>query len=49
MSHTARKITESRLFQAGILTTIVGAGVLAGLGTDPAIVAAHGSLLDALD
>jgi voltage-gated sodium channel len=49
MTKTARKITDSRSFHATIIATILCAGVLAGIGTDPAMVAAHGTLLGALD
>ena len=45
----ATEITASRLFRGAIIATILCAGVLAGIETDPAIVAAHGTLLRALD
>ena len=44
-----RQISASRLFQATIIATILVAGVLAGVETNPAMVAAHGPLLRALD
>jgi voltage-gated sodium channel len=49
MTQTAKKITDSRSFRATIIATILGAGVLAGIETDAAMVAAHGTLLGALD
>jgi voltage-gated sodium channel len=49
MTKTARKITDSRSFHATIIATILCAGVLAGIGTNPAMVAAHGTLLNAMD
>ena len=49
MTTTARRITDSRSFHAAIIATILCAGVLAGIETDPAMVAAHGTLLRALD
>jgi voltage-gated sodium channel len=45
----ATKITASRLFRGAIIATILCAGVLAGIETDPSMVAAHGTLLRALD
>ena len=49
MTKTAKRITDSRSFHATIIATILGAGVLAGIETAPAMVAAHGALLRALD
>ena len=49
MTKTARLIVHARWFQGLIITTILCAGVLAGLETDAATVAAHGTLLGALD
>jgi voltage-gated sodium channel len=49
MTQTAKRITDSRSFRATIIATILGAGVLAGIETDAAMVAAHGTLLGALD
>lgn len=44
-----RRLVGSRPFQAGVIAVIVLAGVLAGVETSPALVAAHGPLLHALD
>ncbi len=49
MTTTAKKITDSRSFRAAIIATILCAGVLAGIETDAAMVAAHGTLLGTLD
>jgi hypothetical protein len=45
MTRTARSITASRPFHATIIATILCAGVLAGIETSPAMVAAHGPLV----
>jgi len=45
----ARRIVHAPWFQRSIILTILAAGVMAGVGTDPAMVAAHGTLLDSLD
>ena len=45
----ATEITASRLFRGAIIATILCAGVLAGIETDPAMVVAHGTMLRALD
>lgn len=45
----ARKITASRPFRGVITATILLSGVLAGIETDPGMVAAHGGLLRAID
>ena len=44
-----RRLVGSRPFQAAVIAVIVLAGVLAGVETSPALVAAHGPLLHALD
>ena len=49
MTKTAKKITASRPFHATIIATILCAGVLAGIETNPAMVVAHGTLLGTLD
>lgn len=49
MMTKVRQITDSRLFRGTIIATILLAGVLAGIETDAAMVAAHGPLLHALD
>ena len=53
MSIALPKITElivhSTWFQRAIILTIVAAGVLAGIETDAAMVASHGTLLRSLD
>ncbi len=49
MTGIARTITGHRLFKSSIIGVILLAGVLAGLETDPGIVAAHGPLLRTLD
>jgi pyrroline-5-carboxylate reductase len=49
MTKTAKNITDSRSFRATIIATILCAGVLAGIETAPAMVAAHGTLLGTLD
>ncbi len=45
----ARRIVASAWFQCSIIATILFAGVLAGIETDPATVAAHHTLLGTLD
>ena len=45
----ARRLVGARSFQAAVVAVIVLAGVLAGLETSAALVAAHGPLLHALD
>ncbi|MCX6880493.1 MAG: ion transporter [Verrucomicrobia bacterium] len=49
MTKAAKNITDSRSFRATIIATILCAGVLAGIETAPAMVAAHGTLLGTLD
>ncbi len=49
MTKAAKNITDSRSFRATIIATILCAGVLAGIETNPAMVAAHGALLRMLD
>jgi voltage-gated sodium channel len=46
---TAARIVHASWFQRAIILTILIAGVLAGVETVPAMVAAYGTLLDALD
>lgn len=46
---TAEKIVESRLFRGFIIAFILCAGILAGMETNAAMVAQHGSLLHTLD
>lgn len=49
MVASARRIVGARSFQAAVVAVIVLAGVLAGVETSAALVAAHGPLLHALD
>ncbi len=49
MVAVARRLVGSRSFQAAVVAVIVLAGVLAGVETSAALVAAHGPLLHALD
>lgn len=46
---TTRRIVSSPWFQRSIIVTIIFAGVLAGIETDAAIMAAHGPVLRMLD
>lgn len=46
---TTRRIVSSPWFQRSIIVTIILAGVLAGIETDAAIMAAHGPVLRMLD
>ena len=49
MIHFAKRIVNSRLFRGTIIAVIVFAGVLAGVETNAALVAQHGTLLHTLD
>jgi voltage-gated sodium channel len=49
MPATTRRIVSSPWFQRFIIVTIILAGVLAGIETDAAIMAAHGPVLRTLD
>ena len=49
MTAAAKKIVESRLFRGFMIAVILGAGVLAGVETNAALVARHAGLLRALD
>jgi voltage-gated sodium channel len=49
LSETAGRIVSGRWFQSFIILTILLAGVLAGIETDAAMLANHGSVLRALD
>ncbi len=49
LSETAGRIVSGRWFQRFIILTILLAGVLAGIETDAAMLANHGSVLRALD
>jgi voltage-gated sodium channel len=49
MTALARRITDSHAFHAFITAVIVLAGILVGIETFPAAVAAHGAFLHALD
>ena len=49
MTDLTQRIVDSRPFRATIIAVILFAGVLAGVETDAALVARHGSLLHALD
>lgn len=49
MTLTAANIVHSAWFQRFIIATIIFAGVLAGIETDAGMMAAHGTLLHALD
>ncbi len=49
MTNRIKQLVESKLFHHGIVAVIVLAGVVAGLETNPAIMAQHGALLHGLD
>jgi voltage-gated sodium channel len=49
LSKIANQIVQSAWFQRSIILTILAAGVLAGIETDAAMVASHGTLLRSLD
>lgn len=49
LTNIADQIVQSAWFQRSIILTILAAGVLAGIETDAAMVASHGTLLRSLD
>jgi voltage-gated sodium channel len=49
LAKTTDRIVHSTWFQRAIILTIIAAGVLAGIETDAAMVASHGTLLRSLD
>ncbi len=49
MIRFAQQLTGSRPFRSGIIVVILLAGVLAGLETNPGLMARHGALFQALD
>ncbi len=49
LTKIANQIVQSTWFQRPIILTILAAGVLAGIETDAAMVASHGTLLGSLD